>query len=1721
MTGNGQTIFDSGENTENSLREALEFYKAGKLREARFTIKRCLERPKYAKNPHAVKLLQMFYAKSPKIGLKAIIFERYSDVEKTETEDAISEFYEKFIQPSDPPPQKAIVPQQLRGDAFKHLPAMRQKDFVENVPGSFKAFKEKVLALLHITDKREYHHTLLEPAVSADGSRAVFGTMVRMDRDYKAADWVGGSSKKCKEHIVWCGALVYDLHTGKLIAALRELHRCRNRPAVFSLALDSKGERLLMKAEYVSIIDIATEKAFNLTYRDDKSLNLNFLKNDRGARFLQDDRWVFLYDNEGKIGIADTNGKMAGINGSIIYLDYTNISTKDYNMLLEEILNTELSNDNCFTSTASKWRLVFYWEYEDERVDSTASVEEMSDTESVKTLLDNSKTVLDGSKTLLDNGKTVLDYNKTVSGSGKTVLNNDKTVSDSGKTALDIAATASVAEQALKKTAAEQLAAEQEALIIEKGAMLFDTYHVEIDAIEEGGMGRVWRVRHTGWNIDLALKRPRAELFQDERQKTSFTHECEAWIDLGLHPHIVSCYYVREIGGVPSIFSEWMDGGSLKHWIRDGRLYDGDEKAVLARVLDIAIQFERGLDYAHKHGLIHQDVKPDNLLLTSDGEAKVADFGIAGARSVLSAGDAKDADISDGATIISEAGAHTPAYCSPEQYNKGKLTRRTDIYSWAVSVLEIILGGRLWGDGRTAGGGIDDYLEMELRVTVPEKMKTLLKRCLEMAEENRPRDFGEVDSELLQIYQYAIGAPYPREISKAAADTADSLNNRALSFLDLGKPEEAEKCWEEAVSRDNTNADALYNQTVYLWHNAKIDLDRAISLMDIMLGTASDKPRAVWLSAQFYMECRDYEKATELLKNLHDERYAAEARRLHKFASGMAVAIACGTGGTSYFPPGNKGRLALSSDEKEVILVSKTEIQTCEIGGWRDGFKELPDIHISAQYSLEPPLNESIFELSQDGALLFTLDGNGGNIRILSVKTGKLIKIIPTPAKESVIYIHTLPDNRELVTVSSLKDKSGDYSVRVWGLENGECIRHTDTSFQGEISVLRISPNHRYIAAGRKGDTVLLIDLLNGKIAREFECGKNAWNERETALDISFHPLGGTILLVSRKGIILANTDNGEIILSNMRQTLLSCGLFSYDGKYAFSAGHNCISLWDMKNGREIHRYKLNRKVLLDMRAAASGELFALRAGSDKPAPEKIIFTLPAPGKGESPCSLSRVASVKEVQSQEEQASRIETSVNALLNKGNVAGAIEEFNKALLNPQYAKSVSRLELNNRIGRYCHIKRVRGLSVREKFFPLDGIPEFYEESIIRVARRFLFAQNRLFDFMTGKVIRDFAENKYIPYFSLDGTFLILGGKLFPTDGGEPTEFAYDRHEGNQFIPGNFIGSFFTPDNKVLCMSVDGINPAYSAEILRLKTGRQVRCMQIKEYFDWQSRNMQFRTDGKFFSVYNRDYAGVWEIKTGKRLWEWQNEDFSYFLSSLFFGAENSVIIQMNTFIVCRDILTGEKRYQIGVAPVTGGDIKGEYIRTDNFDISHDGRYGAAVVESEVKKYQTEQFLRLYEIVNGRVIREFKASIGEWWINRIIFATDSRYVLISGAANGKQKIGYWNIETNKCEASVPFPTGKIVFHPSGCYAAAINEAGLHLISFDYEYEFPGWTDWDDGALPYLKTFLSLYKEGFDEDNFNTLISELQNRGLGYIRLEGVRAKLNALQTQVGEKS
>ena len=343
-----------------------------------------------------------------------------------------------------------------------------------------------------------------------------------------------------------------------------------------------------------------------------------------------------------------------------------------------------------------------------------------------------------------------------------------------------------------------------------EGDVILDLYEVK-GVLGEGGFGKVYRVRHKGWNIDLAVKTPRLDRL-DEAGKENFRNEAETWVNLGLHPHTVSCYYVRDLGGIPRVFAEYVEGGSLSDWIRSRKLYEGGKDEALKRMLDVAIQFAWGLHYAHEQGLVHQDVKPGNVMMTPEGVAKVTDFGLAKARGVAG-GKGSDAA---GESFLVASGGMTPAYASPEQTSGKALSRATDTWSWAVSVLEMFTGEVTWMSGSAAADALEGYLEAgeegPSMPEMPEAIRDLLRDCFKDDPGQRPKNMLEAARRLHESYRSITGEDYSGKLPEVAKAIAGGLNNRAVSLLDLGKHEEALKLCDEALQVQPHHPESTYNR---------------------------------------------------------------------------------------------------------------------------------------------------------------------------------------------------------------------------------------------------------------------------------------------------------------------------------------------------------------------------------------------------------------------------------------------------------------------------------------------------------------------------------------------------------------------------------------------------------------------------------------------------------------------------------------------------------------------------------------------------------------------------------------------------------------------------------------------------------------------------------------------------------------------------------------------
>jgi TolB-like protein/tRNA A-37 threonylcarbamoyl transferase component Bud32/Tfp pilus assembly protein PilF len=194
-----------------------------------------------------------------------------------------------------------------------------------------------------------------------------------------------------------------------------------------------------------------------------------------------------------------------------------------------------------------------------------------------------------------------------------------------------------------------------------------------LEKLGEGGMGVVYRAEDTRLKRVVALKFLPPELMRDAEARERFAHEAQAAAALN-HSNICTIYEVGEHGEQSFIAMELVEGRSLEERIAQGPLPIDD-------AVSLAIQAGEGLAEAHEKGIIHRDIKPGNIMLTSHGQAKILDFGLArlGAHTKLTKTD----------TTLG-----TAAYMSPEQSSGKEVDRRTDIWSLGVVLYEMIAGQR-------------------------------------------------------------------------------------------------------------------------------------------------------------------------------------------------------------------------------------------------------------------------------------------------------------------------------------------------------------------------------------------------------------------------------------------------------------------------------------------------------------------------------------------------------------------------------------------------------------------------------------------------------------------------------------------------------------------------------------------------------------------------------------------------------------------------------------------------------------------------------------------------------------------------------------------------------------------------------------------------------------------------------------------------------------------
>jgi serine/threonine-protein kinase len=259
-----------------------------------------------------------------------------------------------------------------------------------------------------------------------------------------------------------------------------------------------------------------------------------------------------------------------------------------------------------------------------------------------------------------------------------------------------------------------------------------------------GGMGEVYRARDPRLNREIAIKVLPEALLADRERLARFQREAQVLASLN-HPNIAAIYGLEESDGIRALVMELIEGPTLADRIAAGRI-PFDE------ALSIARQIADGLEAAHERGIIHRDLKPANVKVTTEGVAKLLDFGLA----KVFEGETHDADLSHSPTLVkgTQAGLilGTAAYMSPEQARGNPVDKRSDIWSFGVVLFEMLTGKQLF-DEETVSDTLAAVLRADidwntLPAETPPGVRKLLQLCLERDRKRRLRDIGDARLQL-------------------------------------------------------------------------------------------------------------------------------------------------------------------------------------------------------------------------------------------------------------------------------------------------------------------------------------------------------------------------------------------------------------------------------------------------------------------------------------------------------------------------------------------------------------------------------------------------------------------------------------------------------------------------------------------------------------------------------------------------------------------------------------------------------------------------------------------------------------------------------------------------------------------------------------------------------------------------------------------------------------
>jgi len=304
-----------------------------------------------------------------------------------------------------------------------------------------------------------------------------------------------------------------------------------------------------------------------------------------------------------------------------------------------------------------------------------------------------------------------------------------------------------------------------------EGELKVGRYRIEQGIPGEGGQGVVYRARDTKLKRTVALKIPRAEVIQDPELRRRLAQEARAAAAI-THPGVATVFEYEEHGEESFIVYEFVEGATLRKRLNEHRF-------TTEEILDVGIQLTDALSVAHDHGVVHRDMKPENIMLTpateGPGRVKILDFGLAKLHQPLRSVSQAGATAAETGPLITSPGllVGTVNYMSPEQLAGEGVDARTDLYGLGLVLYEMATGVNPFL-GNSPTSTIANILTREpagvadRNPVAPPELDRILRKCLRKRREERYQSARELQVDLANLRRDLV-RPADRPAGSAAA----------------------------------------------------------------------------------------------------------------------------------------------------------------------------------------------------------------------------------------------------------------------------------------------------------------------------------------------------------------------------------------------------------------------------------------------------------------------------------------------------------------------------------------------------------------------------------------------------------------------------------------------------------------------------------------------------------------------------------------------------------------------------------------------------------------------------------------------------------------------------------------------------------------------------------------------------------------------------------------